>query len=92
MHHRCAGAQDSNGHHRHIPFELTHKPHPLIPAKAGIQEQLARLPSLSPWVPAFAGMSGAQVRKQPQDALNLIGICSDGDTAPRHGNLRLPAH
>jgi hypothetical protein len=34
---------------------------PLIPAKAGIQQNRCG-PPLAPWVPAFAGMSGIRKR------------------------------
>jgi hypothetical protein len=41
-----------------IPFNSIHNNHPLIPAKAGIQQQLARILRIWLSVPAFRGESG----------------------------------
>src|SRR5437868_11544939 len=58
-----------------IPVELIHKPHPLIPAQAGIQGGSLRI-LCCPGVPAFAGTNGHRTPVPPDRDPQTISMAS----------------
>ncbi len=47
---------------------------PLVPAKAGTQSRMLKVLRSAPWIPAFAGMSGARAKHEREAGFTLVEV------------------